>query len=345
MECHLALALIKRYVMGEDLVDSVIDDLQKHLAACPSCMSVAKGESKPFASPKIDWSIMLGVFRNPKNLTMLAVLGLVLVGMGTVLRNPTALLGPKASASTPAPVDSKKLDTTPVPKPEVVNTPAVQATEEKPPKPVETAAKTPPNDSQTALTEEVSSPNVAIAGNAFRQAPDDVEKPIDDASKTLAPSSSRSVQQPATKPEPLASSDLPAGTGEPPSQAKELPLIHSDNPVVQVEEHPNRNRSGRTTTHSRAKQLTSGKITANSKPKSKKVAKSAVNLHSRSRLKSESASTPSAVPKAGKAHSETSVLKSGLKAKRPSKRVQKASSQSNGSGVEIFDPSGRPMNG
>lgn len=117
LDCHLTQALVQRFMKGDELSDDLLTDVEKHLAVCAECMAVANGTSKPMSQrsePNPMVSQALAVIQQPKHLLMLGALAVVLVLMGTVLRNPTALLGPKASVAKAEEADEAK--TSPKPK-------------------------------------------------------------------------------------------------------------------------------------------------------------------------------------------------------------------------------------
>jgi hypothetical protein len=102
LDCHLTQALVQRFMKGDDLSDDLLADVEKHLAVCADCMAVAKGTSKPMSQRKEMNPMVaqaLAVIQQPKHLMMLGGLAVVLVLMGTVLRNPTAMLGPKVGVA------------------------------------------------------------------------------------------------------------------------------------------------------------------------------------------------------------------------------------------------------
>lgn len=136
IECLLTQAQIKRYLAGAEFSDELLAPLEIHLKACPDCMAeanrqrellggaplevahaIVSGGSKPspfsklkglFASkaPPADpippvgenpYKDPISALRSPKNLVMSAALAVVLVLMSTSMRNPTSMLGPRAS--------------------------------------------------------------------------------------------------------------------------------------------------------------------------------------------------------------------------------------------------------
>ena len=100
LDCHLVQALVRRFMKGDELSDALLRDVERHLAVCKDCLAVANGTAKPMSerkelSPAL--SQFISIVQQPKNLLMVTGLGIVLVVMGTVMRNPTAVLGPKAA--------------------------------------------------------------------------------------------------------------------------------------------------------------------------------------------------------------------------------------------------------
>lgn len=137
IECQIATVLMKRFLDGDNLPQGLLDDLERHLRACPSCQTILNNEHASIeevldgpAEPKGVASWMsrlnpaaagaggpantmvhpgfgayatpapapgLSALKNPKVLFLSLALALVLIAMSTLLRNPTNLLGPRAS--------------------------------------------------------------------------------------------------------------------------------------------------------------------------------------------------------------------------------------------------------
>jgi hypothetical protein len=139
IECQIATVLMKRFLDGDNLPQSLTDDLERHLKACPTCKSILDQESADideildqpqkqqswisklagqpatasgFVTASAGEALMqagartyvpeapgLAVLKNPKVLFLSIALAATLIVMSTVLRNPTNLLGPKAGAA------------------------------------------------------------------------------------------------------------------------------------------------------------------------------------------------------------------------------------------------------
>lgn len=136
IECLLTQAQIKRYLAGAEFSDELLAPLEIHLKACPDCMAEANrqrellggaplevvhavvasnGKTNPISklkglftskAPPADpippigenpYRDPISALRSPKNLVMSAALAVVLVLMSTSMRNPTSVLGPRAS--------------------------------------------------------------------------------------------------------------------------------------------------------------------------------------------------------------------------------------------------------
>ncbi|MCW5937253.1 MAG: hypothetical protein KIT11_08105 [Fimbriimonadaceae bacterium] len=133
IECELTKAQLKRHLSGEKLPEVLLQDLEKHLKACPECLQYAKSLNavkKTDPAPESDTvpptplqKIMrmatvtarpakglnpepgkdpfgpqiMELLRRPKNMLLSVLLAMVAVTMSAAFRTPTALLGPKAS--------------------------------------------------------------------------------------------------------------------------------------------------------------------------------------------------------------------------------------------------------
>ncbi|MBS1710571.1 MAG: zf-HC2 domain-containing protein [Armatimonadetes bacterium] len=139
IECQIATVLMKRFLDGDNLPQGLLDDLERHLRACPSCQAILNNEHKSIeevldgpmeAKGVAGWMSRLGAqpaglamagpaqafmhsgsasfaiaapapgiaaLKNPKVLFLSIALAVVLIAMSTLLRNPTSLLGPRAS--------------------------------------------------------------------------------------------------------------------------------------------------------------------------------------------------------------------------------------------------------
>ena len=109
LECQLAQVQIKRFLNGDNIPEDLLKDLEQHLLSCSDCLAVAKGERDAIeahmvATPaeaaqirqKAPASNVLDVFKQPKTLALSVGLGVVLILMSTIMRDPTKLLGAKA---------------------------------------------------------------------------------------------------------------------------------------------------------------------------------------------------------------------------------------------------------
>lgn len=119
LECELTRVQMKRYLGGEELPEPLMEELEQHVHACPSCrhyldtqklklaakLSGAKAEkikapqepkgpkdSDVFHEPKQK-------LFTPKTLGLAAALALVLFAMSAVAKDPTLIFGRKASAA------------------------------------------------------------------------------------------------------------------------------------------------------------------------------------------------------------------------------------------------------
>lgn len=147
IECQIATVLMKRYLDGDNLPQNLLDDLERHLKACPSCQAILNnehanieevldgpapvkglagwmgklatqpatasgfvtagaGEALMQASYRTQYAPPTGpgmaVLKSPKVLFLSLALAATLIAMSTILRNPSALLGPKAAAGAAA---------------------------------------------------------------------------------------------------------------------------------------------------------------------------------------------------------------------------------------------------
>jgi hypothetical protein len=147
IECQIATVLMKRYLDGDNLPQNLLDDLERHLKACPSCQAILNnehanieevldgpapvkglagwmgklatqpatasgfvtagaGEALMQASYRTQYAPPTGpgmaVLKSPKVLFLSLALAATLIAMSTILRNPSALLGPKATAGAAA---------------------------------------------------------------------------------------------------------------------------------------------------------------------------------------------------------------------------------------------------
>jgi len=115
LECQLAQVQIKRFLNGDNIPEDLLKDLEQHLVSCSDCLAVAKGEraaveSHMVATPgdvvqirqKAPATSVFDVFKQPKTLLLSAGLGVVLILMSTIMRDPTKFLGGKAIAAHPA---------------------------------------------------------------------------------------------------------------------------------------------------------------------------------------------------------------------------------------------------
>lgn len=144
IECQIATVLMKRFLDGDNLPQGLLDDLERHLRACPSCQAILNNEHKSIeevldgpmeAKGVAGWMSRLGAqpaglavagpaqafmhsgsasfavaapapgiaaLKNPKVLFLSIALAGVLIAMSTLLRNPTSLLGPRASSTAAA---------------------------------------------------------------------------------------------------------------------------------------------------------------------------------------------------------------------------------------------------
>lgn len=142
IECHIATVLMKRFLDGDDLPAEMLDDLERHVKACPGCQTTINNERTTieevldgpesastglggmmakfgmktataggFATAYPTEALVaaarthtttspggIAAFKNPKVLLLSAGLAIVLIAMSTVLRDPTLLMGKKASA-------------------------------------------------------------------------------------------------------------------------------------------------------------------------------------------------------------------------------------------------------
>lgn len=134
LDCHLTQALVRRFMKGDELSDALLADVEKHLAVCADCMAVANGSTKPLAERKELPPVLtqaLSILQQPKHLMMLGGLAVVLVLMGTVLRNPTSVLGPKVGvAKAEEPVEEPKHSTKKSVEEETAPAPKAQTKEE-----------------------------------------------------------------------------------------------------------------------------------------------------------------------------------------------------------------------
>lgn len=145
LEARIALAQMERYLAGEEFPPDALSELEKVLKTNPVCVAelnrrkdelmdpVAAVDSSRVAqpatqtqdaSPKGDWKAkILGLIKpangDPKAMKMRTLalsvgLGLVLVAMSALLRDPTGLLGPRADATFAAtPVDEELAESAP----------------------------------------------------------------------------------------------------------------------------------------------------------------------------------------------------------------------------------------
>lgn len=102
LDCHLAQVLVKRYLGGDELPPEVVADLERHLKVCADCKAVALGKTKPLIErPKGPTAEWISILTQPKHIGLAVALVVVLVGMGSAMRNPAGLLGRKVKM-TPA---------------------------------------------------------------------------------------------------------------------------------------------------------------------------------------------------------------------------------------------------
>lgn len=135
LECSISAVLMKRFLDGDSLPQELLEGLEQHLKVCPGCKKIVNSEKetieKYLDGPKQTDSLMgkllkkakkpqpetpksallgqtttvqhesppgLAALKSPKVLMLSLALGAVLVLMSTVLRNPMAMLGPKAAS-------------------------------------------------------------------------------------------------------------------------------------------------------------------------------------------------------------------------------------------------------
>ncbi|MCW5940450.1 MAG: zf-HC2 domain-containing protein [Fimbriimonadaceae bacterium] len=135
LECQLTQAQLKRYLAGQPMPEELLDQLERHLQSCPDCLGEAKrmrgqmgggeavadeSKSSPMAAvmqqvrraverptpatlldpPGTDGMPpnLLEILKQPRNLVLSVALAIVLVLMSTVFRDPTGLLGARATA-------------------------------------------------------------------------------------------------------------------------------------------------------------------------------------------------------------------------------------------------------
>ncbi|MCU0316993.1 MAG: hypothetical protein MUC92_10410 [Fimbriimonadaceae bacterium] len=126
IECQLIQVQLKRYLKGDDLPQELISDIERHIATCPECLAIAKGEKPlPAAAPKISSPSILtrlmaritsakgqetptpqnwkdacaNLLSNRKLLLQSVGLVVVLAVMMFLLRDPTRLFGPKGNVA------------------------------------------------------------------------------------------------------------------------------------------------------------------------------------------------------------------------------------------------------
>jgi hypothetical protein len=135
LECQLTQAQLKRYLAGQPMPEELLDQLERHLQSCPDCLGEAKKmrsqmgggvaaaeESKPSPMAAVMQQVrraverptpatlldppgtdgmppsLIEILKQPKNLALSFALAIVLVLMSTVFRDPTGLLGARATA-------------------------------------------------------------------------------------------------------------------------------------------------------------------------------------------------------------------------------------------------------
>ncbi|MBS1707977.1 MAG: hypothetical protein JSS65_04565 [Armatimonadetes bacterium] len=126
LECQLAQVQMKRFLNGDNIPEELLKELEAHLRACPDCLAIAKGEKQAVeahmvATPaeaaairqKMPATSALDVLKQPKTLMLSIGLAVVLIVMSTVLRDPTKLLGAKASTTVAATEEKSKSEDEP----------------------------------------------------------------------------------------------------------------------------------------------------------------------------------------------------------------------------------------
>lgn len=163
LECQLAQVQIKRFLNGDNIPEDLLKDLEQHLVSCSDCLAVAKGEraaveSHMVATPgevvqirqKAPATSVFDVFKQPKTLLLSAALGVVLILMSTIMRDPTKFLGGKAIAAHPAATKEEPTSEEPTSdkKADEKTTEDVKKPVEPETKPTESAAPTKPEEHQ-----------------------------------------------------------------------------------------------------------------------------------------------------------------------------------------------------
>ncbi|MDI9635082.1 zf-HC2 domain-containing protein [Kamptonema cortianum] len=148
IECQITAVLMKRFLDGENLPDEIQESLETHLRVCPECRIRVTSEQQSLikmldsaaetaavlskASRGEDSSVVAATpaaaiskamkttthvspagwaaFKNPKVLGLSFALAVVLIAMTTIMRNPTALLGGKASEALASSSETKSED-------------------------------------------------------------------------------------------------------------------------------------------------------------------------------------------------------------------------------------------
>lgn len=124
IECHLAQVQLKRYLAGDEMPDELLADLVGHIKRCKECTQAAEQHKESLAdmlnchaarpagdglmakiaaggkalvTPRDPSGERSPLIQSPKTLILSGALALTLIVMSTVMRDPTALFGPRAS--------------------------------------------------------------------------------------------------------------------------------------------------------------------------------------------------------------------------------------------------------
>lgn len=155
LECQLAQVQIKRFLNGDNIPEDLLKELEQHLLSCTDCLAVAKGERAAVEAHMVanageavavrqsaPASSVFDVFKQPKTVLLSVALGVVLIVMSTVLRDPTKLLGTKAIAAHPEATRTESATQDPEAEDET-DTKETQKDVKDPVEPAETKATTP----------------------------------------------------------------------------------------------------------------------------------------------------------------------------------------------------------
>jgi hypothetical protein len=278
IECLLTQAQMKRYLGGAELPDESLQSLERHLKACPDCMEAANMQREALggapaapatavvaatntgpasklmgffakanrpspetlggAAGQDPYADPLAALKSPKNLVLSLSLASVLVLMSLIMRNPTAIFGPKAMEASKPKAEGHEAEST------ITNGDGAEKRGEETGAHGKSESKAPGHEESHKSTEQpklteskheetishkVQEPHTKVAASAPHQKPvvkdsTPPEKAISTHSTDRASSSSRIIvaesghaTKPATKPK---------ATNPPRSSKKPAPIRH-----------------------------------------------------------------------------------------------------------------------